>query len=546
MIQLTDIIKSHGVRTLFRDVTLQLHGGHRYGIAGANGAGKSTLLRLMSGEEEPTSGTIAIPGRVRVGVLDQDHFKYEDERILDVVMMGDRVLWDAMVEKEEVLARAHESFDADRYTELEDIVLAGGGYELEARAGEILEGLNIPTAVHLEPLSVLSGGFKLRVLLAQTLAAKPDLLLLDEPTNHLDILSIRWLEKFLLSFDGCAVVVSHDRRFLNAICTDILDVDYERVIHYRGDYDSFEAQKVGDRERKEAQIAKQEEEKVRHERFIERFKAKATKARQAQSRVKQLERMEFEELPQSSRQYPNFRFSACRPPGKAVVEAEGISKAYGEKRVLQDVSVEVLRDDRLAIIGPNGIGKSTLLKILMGKVAADAGQVRWGHETHPGYFSQDHHELEASAEQSLLDWLWTSCGDQNQGFVRGKLAEVLFSKDDVFKKIGNLSGGEAARLVFCGLGVNKPNVLILDEPTNHLDIEGIEALAQGLEAYDGTIVFVSHDRWFVSRLANRILEITPEGIEDFRGSYGEYLQKCGDDHLDTQAVVERAQQARRR
>lgn len=546
MITLNNLTKSHGARTLFRDASVQFNPGRRYGIVGANGSGKSTILRILSGEEEASGGSVSIPKRARVGVLEQDHFRYEAERIIDVVMMGNKVLWDAMVEKEKVLANAADYFDADRYAELEDVVLAYDGYSLEAVAGEILEGLNIATAVHEQPLSTLSGGFKLRVLLAKTLASNPDVLLLDEPTNHLDILSIRWLEKFLLNYAGCALVVSHDRRFLDGVCTHIVDVDYERVILYTGNYEAFEKAKVLDREQKEVLISKQEQQVADHQAFIDRFKAKASKARQAQSKVKQLEKIVIEELPQSSRMYPTFKFRSRRPPGKEVIHIEGVSKAYDEKKVLENVSLRMARGDRLAVIGPNGIGKSTLLKIIMGELKADAGKVEWGHETHPGYFSQDHHELEQSDGQSILDWLWAQCSDQGPGFVRGKLAEVLFTRDDVFKKVENLSGGEAARLVFARLNIMEPNVLVLDEPTNHLDLEGIEALSEGLNAYDGTIIFVSHDRWFVSSLATRILEITPYGVEDFSGSYADYLEKCGDDHLDAEAVIEKARKERRK
>ncbi|MFU8806149.1 MAG: ABC-F family ATP-binding cassette domain-containing protein, partial [Bradymonadaceae bacterium] len=339
---------------------------------------------------------------------------------------------------------------------------------------------------------------------------------------------------------GCALIVSHDRRFLDSICTHIVDVDYEQVMLYTGNYEDFEKAKILDRDRKEAEISKQEQQVADHQAFIDRFKAKASKARQAQSKVKQLEKIVIEDLPQSSRQYPNFRFRSRRPSGKEVVRIEGVAKAFEENRVLDGVTLKIQRGDRLAIIGPNGIGKSTLLKIVVGELEADTGEVEWGHETYPGYFSQDHRELEGGEDQSILDWLWAQCSDQGPGYVRGKLAEVLFSRDDVFKKVGNLSGGEAARMVFARLNIMEPNVLILDEPTNHLDLEGIEALAEGLQAYDGTILFVSHDRWFVSSLATRILEITPAGMEDFSGGYADYLEKCGDDHLDAEAVIEKA------
>jgi ATPase subunit of ABC transporter with duplicated ATPase domains len=541
MLTLTNLEKSYGARTLFRDVSLQLNPGSRYGVVGANGSGKSTLLRIISGDEESSAGDVSMPKRARLGVLRQDHFAYEDVPILDVVMMGNAPLWAAMVEKEAILAKAHEHFDGERYAELEDVILQNDGYSLESVAGEILEGLLIPTAVHRQPMSTLSGGFKLRVLLAQVLAANPDILLLDEPTNHLDILSIRWLEKFLSGFTGCALVISHDHRFLDNVCTHIIDVDYERALQYTGNYTEFEESKAADRDRMELEIGKVKKEIADQRAFIERFKAKASKARQAQSRVKRVEKMVIEKLPETSRRYPGFAFKQRRPSGRKVLGVEGISKAYGDKRVLNDVSFDVQRDDRLAIIGPNGIGKSTLLKAIMDVLKPDAGTIEWGHEVYPGWFAQDHHEILGHDEtETVQSWLYKLCPGESVGFVRGSLAQVLFSKEDVDKRIENLSGGEGARLVFAGLAVTKPNVLILDEPTNHLDIEGIESLAAALLDYDGTIIFVSHDRWFVGEVANRVIEIRPDGIFDFPGTYEEYLIRCGDDHLDADAAAARA------
>ncbi len=537
MIAVTDLGKSYGQQTLFEGVSLQFNPGNKYGLVGANGSGKSTFLKILTGEELQSEGDINMPKRLKLGVLKQDHYRYEHMPILEVAMMGNHEVWEAMVEKERLLENAAEEFDADRYAEVEDLILRHDGYTLEARAGEVLEGLGIPTEIHRNPLSTLSGGFKLRVLLAQVLAADPDALLLDEPTNHLDILSIRWLEKFLEDYKGLALVISHDHRFLDNICTHIVDVDYETILIYPGNYTAFIEAKAGNRDRKEAEIEKREAEIARHKDFIDRFKAKATKARQAQSKVKMIEKIVIERLPQSSRRYPTFKFKQVRPSGRQVLEMEGISKTYGDKQVLKDVSLRVERGDRIAIIGPNGIGKSTLLKIAVGEVEADAGKTEWGYETHPGYFSQDHNEVPKGSKQSVEAWLWEFVPGEVIGFVRGNLGMVLFSGDDVKKPVGSLSGGEAARLVFCKLSVTKPNVLILDEPTNHLDLEAIEALVEGLLEYDGTLIFVSHDRWFVSKLANRILEISPKGIQDFRGTYEEYLERLGDDHLDAEAVL---------
>ena len=547
MIAVSDLGKSFGPQTLFEGVSIQFNPGNRYGLVGANGSGKSTFLKVLTGEELPSEGTINLPKRLKLGVLQQDHFRYEQMPILEVAMMGNHEVWEAMVEKDELLANAEQEFDSDRYAELEDLILRHDGYTLEARAGEILEGLGIPTEVHRNPMSTLSGGFKLRVLLAQVLASEPDALLLDEPTNHLDILSIRWLERFLTeTFKGLAVIISHDHRFLDNICTHIVDVDYETIMLYPGNYTAFMAAKVGNRDRKEAEIEKREAEIAKHKDFIDRFKAKATKARQAQSKVKMIEKIVIERLPQTSRRYPVFKFKQGRPSGKQVLEIEGVSKAYGDKQVLKDVSLTVQRGDRIAIIGPNGIGKSTLLKIAMGEVEADAGRIEWGYETHRGYFSQDHSEVEKGNKQSVEAWLWQYVPGEVIGFIRGNLGMVLFSGDDVKKSVGSLSGGEAARLVFCKLSVTKPNVLILDEPTNHLDLEAIEALVEALKAYDGTLIFVSHDRWFVSQLANRIVEISPKGINDFQGTYEEYLERLGDDHLDADAVLRQRREQKKK
>ncbi len=547
MISVSNLSKAWGGDTLFDKVSLQLNAGSRYGLVGANGSGKSTFLKILAGEELASDGQINIPKRARLGVLKQDHFQYEATPILEVAMMGRHDVWEALAERERLLSHSDdEEFDTDRYADVEDYILRNDGYALEARAGEILEGLGIPTKVHREPMRVLSGGFKLRVLLAQCLAADPDVLLLDEPTNHLDILTIRWLEKFLVGFPGCAIVISHDHRFLDNVVTHILDVDYETILLYHGNYTDFVEAKAEERDRKESEIEKREAEIAHHKEFVDRFKAKASKARQAKSKMKLMERIVIEKLPQSSRRYPTFRFFQRRPSGRQVLTIEGVSKSYGTNRVLNDVSLTVQRGERLAILGPNGIGKSTLLKIAMGVVPADSGRVEWGYETWPGYFAQDHREAVEASEQTVEAWFWELVPGETISFVRGKLAEVLFQKEEVEKPLRALSGGEAARLVFAKLSVTKPNVLVLDEPTNHLDLEAIEALIEGLEAYDGTLIFVSHDRWFVSKLANRILEISPAGIRDFVGTYDEYVERCGDDHLDAEAVLARARQEKKR
>jgi ATPase subunit of ABC transporter with duplicated ATPase domains len=545
MITLTNLVKAYGSQVLFSNVNLQLNPGCRYGLVGANGSGKSTLARIIAGDEEQSDGLVALPKRLRLGVLSQDHFRFEDTPILDVTMMGHHELWQALAEKDRILEGSTEHFDGDRYAEVEDLIVSLDGYSFEARSGEILEGLGIPSELHGQPLSTLSGGFKLRVLLAQVLAADPGCLILDEPTNHLDILSIRWLEKFLATYQGCAVVISHDHRFLDNVCTHILDIDYETVTLYPGNYTAFTTAKVEARNRKEGEIARQEKKIAEHKAFADRFRAKATKARQAQSKLKQMERIVIENLPRSSRRYPVFQFRQQRPSGKEALKIEGVNKAFGDNLVLSDIDLNVRRGDRLAIIGPNGIGKSTLLKIAVGELTADSGEVQWGHEVRTGYFAQDHRQAFANVDATIEGWLGAACSGETVGTVRSRLGKVLFSGDEVEKKVPSLSGGEAARLIFARIAVDEPNVLVLDEPTNHLDLEAIEALVAGLEAFDGTLIFVSHDRWFVSKLATRVLEITEHGVDDYPGTYDEYLASCGDDHLDAETAVLRIRREKR-
>ena len=548
MISISNLTKSFGDRTLFAGATFQLNVGERYGLVGANGSGKSTLLNILAGTAEPTDGSVSVPKDARLGVLRQDHFLFEEHPVLHVALMGNRELWAAMSEKEKLLARAEEHFDADRFSVLEETVQRHDGYTAEPRAAAILEGLGLPASVHLDPMSTLSGGFKLRVLLAQVLASAPDVLLLDEPTNHLDILSIRWLEKFLDDFPGPVVVISHDHRFLDNVSSCILDVDYQTVLLYRGNYTAFVEAKRAERERREKEIASREREIAQLQGFVDRFRAKASKARQAQSKVRLIEKKAdtIEALPGSSRRYPTFRFDPRRASGRDVLRVAGIEKSFGQNEVLHGVDLLVQRGDKLAIIGPNGIGKSTLLKIVMGELEPTRGEVEWGYETHPGYFAQDHHEQLEGSNRSAEEWLWTFCPDKDRGFVRAQMGLMLFSGPDGEKPVSALSGGEAARLVFSRLAVERPNVLVLDEPTNHLDLEAIEALVDGLKRFDGTLILVSHDRWFVGRLATRIVEIKPEGLLDYHGTYDEYVQFSGDDHLDAERVVLKARREKRR
>ncbi|MDC3952380.1 ribosomal protection-like ABC-F family protein [Polyangium jinanense] len=542
MIVTSNLGKSYGDRTLFEEVSLKLNRASRYGLVGANGSGKTTLLEILAGDEAPTEGSFNIPAGARMGVLRQDRFLEDEAKILDLAMMGDRIVWEALEEEKRIVEDG--AGDAQRLAELADVIRAYDGYTLKARATSILAGLGIPMEAHERPLATLSGGFKLRVLLAQVLVGGPDVLLLDEPTNHLDILTIRWLEKFLNAHEGSVLVISHDQRFLDNVATHILDIDYGTVTLYHGNYTAFVKEKRAERERQQAEVERIEEVIAHKQSYVDRFRYKATKAKQAQSRLKQIEKIEVPELEESSRRTPVFKLSIARPSGRDVLDVAGINKAYGEKRVLTAVSLVVRRGERVAVIGPNGIGKSTLLKILADRLDKDAGTVRWGHEARVGYFAQDHREILDDAEATPLGIMKAACPTEPEAAVRGRLGRMLFSGDDVNKKVGLLSGGEAARLLFCRILVEEPNVLLLDEPTNHLDVEAIEALAEALVAYEGTLILVSHDRWFVSKIATRILEVLPTGRNDFPGTYEEYLARCGDDHLDAEAVVQKDKAAK--
>lgn len=543
MLQIQNLAKHFGPQTLFEDVTLQLNKGCRYGLVGANGAGKSTFLKILIGDEAASDGTVSLPKTATVGVLRQDRFLDGEVSSLTHAMRGDEAAYRALAELEQASTAEHP--DGALVAELEERVSALDGYTLRSRASSVLLGLGLRSEALEQPLKTLSGGFKLRVLLAQLLVGKPDVLLLDEPTNHLDILSISWLEGFLKQYEGCAVVISHDHVFLNSVVTHILDADYRTIEQYVGNYDQFVAQKELIRTQKEAEQARAEKLIAEKKAFVERFRAKATKARQAQSRAKQIEKIEVVEVPRTTRRAPNLRFETLRPSGRDVLRVDDVHKAFGSHRVLNGVSFDLKRSERIAVIGANGLGKSTLLKILVGRLEADAGKVTWGHETHIGYFAQDHAELLDNPRLTPLNFVWDACPDEGTSFVRGMLGRALFSGDEVEKSVTSLSGGEAARLIFCRLMVQKPNVLVLDEPTNHLDLEAIEALIAALKAYDGTVVFVSHDRYFVTQLATRVLEIRADGFTDFRDGYAEFLTQAEHDHLDQASVVQRAKQEKK-
>lgn len=524
MIQINQLSMSFGEKLLFYDVNLNLSDNLRYAIVGANGAGKSTFFRLFTGEEDPIDGTIAVPKDATIGWLKQDQFRFENTTITDIVLQGKPALWKAMGEKDQLLET--EEWDEETVNKLghlEEIIAHNDGYSALSFAEKLLIGLGIAQEYHQKPLSVLSGGYKLRVLLAQTLFQEPNLLLLDEPTNHLDIISIRWLEKYLKNeFKGLVLFISHDMGFINGLADHILDIDYGEIRQYSGKYSKFLEEKKLIEEQK-LQLKKNAEQKIAEmQKFVDRFKAKASKARQAQSRVKMIEKIEIPDVQQSSRISPLFHFKINRATGKQILQVKGLGKQFRDKKLFNNLSFKIARGEKVAIIGENGIGKSTLIKILLGKIPADEGQYEWGYETHPGYFSQDHHDL-LNEHMTVLNWLTDQVSNINEQQVRKTLGQVLFRKDDVQKDILSLSGGEAARLLLGKMILEPSNILILDEPTNHLDIEATEALAAALKQYAGTVIFVSHDRHFISKIADRILFISHEKkLRDFKGSYVDF------------------------
>ncbi len=541
MIVLAQLTMRFGAKVLFREVNLQFNPGNRYGLIGANGCGKSTLIKILAGELMPDGGQITLPQQATIGALKQDHYLYENENVLDVVLRGKKVLWDALEEKKKILLR--EPFteeDCDALVKAEKIIDSQQGYAAEGEAAKLLEGLGIREASHRRPLHLLSGGYKLRVLLAQVFFGQHQVLVLDEPTNHLDLYSIKWLEGYLRNFPGTLIVTSHDRDFLNGVCTHIADVDYGTIKIYKGDYEAFVEQKEQDREQKAALLEKHDKRREDLQGFIDRFGAKATKARQAQSKARLVEKIEEEmeslELLPSSRLYPILNFVQTRASGVSILTVKNIFKAYGSKKVLENVAFEVERGDRLAIIGPNGIGKSTLLEILTEHVKADQGDFSWGFATQVAYFPQDHGR-EVKGDFNLLDWLGQFDRTKTQEQLRDILGQVMFSGDTVKQSIQTLSGGEAARLILAKMMMQKPNVLIFDEPTNHLDLEAIDELTKALQNYEGTLLLVSHNRYFVSRIANRVLEINYQGVEDFKGNYSEYVEKKERDHLSVPTAL---------
>lgn len=518
MIVLSDLTMRYGAKILFESINAQFNAGGIYGIVGANGAGKSTLLKLISGTEEADAGQISYPKDCRLSVLEQDHFAYEDQRVIDVVIQGNAELWAAMQEKEEIYARGtYTDAENDRLSELEIIVAENDGYEADVHAARLLEGLDIHSHLHEERMQALPGGDKVRVLLAKCLFAEPEILLLDEPTNNLDVHSIRWLERKLKQRSGVTLIVSHDRHFLNSTVSHIADIDRNTIRFYTGDYDYYLAASTLAQEQTEFSNMKLEKRKEELERFVARFSANASKSSQASSRQKLLEKLEtqMQEIVPSKRQYPKFRFKPNRQIGKQLLRVEGLSKSFlaeqpdGSQRQLRlfhDLHFQLRPGDRLAVVGANGVGKTTLLRILLGQIAADEGKVEWGPTTSLGYFPQDHKEA-LPADTTPFEWLHGFAPQETYEFVRGFLGRMLFSGDEQNKSTGALSGGERARVLFAKLMMDECNVMLLDEPTNHLDLESIVALNDALKEYEGSLIFVSHDIEFITTLATQVLEI---------------------------------------
>ena len=540
MISTNNLTMQFGAKPLFENVSVKFGEGNRYGLIGANGSGKSTFMKILGGDLEQSSGEVAIDNGVRLGKLRQDQFAYEDMRVLDVVMMGHTEMWAAMTERDAIYANMEATEDDYmRAAELEGKFAEYDGYTAEARAGALLSGVGIEEALHQANMSEVAPGFKLRVLLAQALFSKPDVLLLDEPTNNLDINTIRWLEDTLNQYDSTMIIISHDRHFLNEVCTHTADVDYGTVTVYPGNYDEYMLASAQSRERAMKDNAKAKEKLQELQEFVARFSANKSKARQATSRLKQADKIKDEmvEVKPSTRQNPYIRFE---PDEKAklhrqAVEIDGLSKGF-DKQLFKDINFIMEAGERLAIIGPNGAGKSTLLKLLAGAfkpeyaegVTADKGSVKWAEKANIGYYPQDH-ENDFDCDDDLTTWMrqWGLEGDDEQ-VIRGTLGRLLFGSNDVTKNVRVLSGGEKGRMLYGKLILQKPNVMVMDEPTNHMDMESIESLNMALDKFPGTLIFVSHDRQFVSSLATQILELDGEGGYDyFLGDYETYLSKKG-------------------
>lgn len=524
MILLNQLAMTHGCKLLFNDVSLKLVGQTRYALVGANGVGKSTLLRLIAGQEEPSGGRVELPKNATLGWLKQDQYRYEEVPIADVVIQGKVPLWQALQEKEALLAADNwDEAACYRIAEVEEIISHHQGYSARSMVEKLLLGLGIDPEYFDQPLKTLSGGYKLRVLLAQTLFQAPDILLLDEPTNHLDITSIRWLERYLQdAFSGLLVFISHDLDFINHLADHILDIDYGDIQQYSGRYEKFLQEKALVTEQKIKEKKHAERKIAQLQKFVDQFGASATKARQAQSKAKMIAKIELPDILHSSRKTPHFEFTQEQPSGKRALGVESLSVAYGEHAIFQNLKFNILRGEKIAVIGENGAGKSTLIKALLDLLPRVSGEIHWGHSVKPGYFCQDHHES-LKRSSTVLEWLSEEASGTPLPKVRKTLGQVLFTQEEVNKNILALSGGEAARLLLAKIMLAHSNVLFLDEPTNHLDIEATEGLAEALKRYPGTLIVVSHNRHFLSKIATRVFYLSKaQGLQDFQGSYVEF------------------------
>ena len=526
MISTANITMQFGAKPLFENVSVKFGNSNRYGLIGANGCGKSTFMKILGGDLEPSAGQVMLEPNTRLGKLRQDQFAYEEFTVIDTVIMGHTELWRVKAERDRIYALPEMSEDDGMaVAELEVQFAEMDGYTAESRAGELLLGLGIPLEQHFGLMSAVSPGWKLRVLLAQALFSDPDVLLLDEPTNHLDINTIRWLEGVLTARNSTMIIISHDRHFLNSVCTHMADLDYGELRLFPGNYDEYMTAATQARERLLSDNAKKKAQIAELQSFVSRFSANASKAKQATSRARQIDKIQLEEVKPSSRVSPFIRFEQTKKLHRQAVTLENVAKGYDGKSLFDRLSLQIEAGERVAIIGPNGIGKTTLLRCLVGELPVDKGEVKWTDSAEVGYFAQDHAE-DFEDDINLFDWMgqWTQGGEQ---LVRGTLGRMLFSNDDIQKSVKVISGGEQGRMLFGKLILKKPNVLVMDEPTNHLDMESIEALNLALENYPGTLIFVSHDREFVSSLATRIVELTETGITDFSGTYDDYLRSQG-------------------
>ncbi len=526
MISTANITMQFGAKPLFENVSAKFNNGNRYGLIGANGCGKSTFMKILGDDLEPSGGQVMLEPNVRLGKLRQDQFAYEEFNVIDTVIMGHEELWKVKAERDRIYSLPEMSEeDGMKVGELEGEFAEMDGYTAESRAGELLLGLGIPLEQHFGPMSEVAPGWKLRVLLAQALFSDPDVLLLDEPTNHLDINTIRWLENILTQRNSTMIIISHDRHFLNSVCTHMADLDYGELRLFPGNYDEYMTAATQSREQLLSDNAKKKAQINELQSFVSRFSANASKSKQASSRAKQIDKIQLAEVKPSSRISPFIRFEQNKKLHRNAVTVENMAKGFDGKTLFKNFSFTVEAGERLAIIGPNGIGKTTLLRTLMNELHPDAGTVKWTESAELGYYAQDH-AADFADDCTLFEWMgmWTQGGEQ---LVRGTLGRMLFSNDDILKSVKVISGGEQGRMLFGKLILQKANVLIMDEPTNHLDMESIEALNLALENYPGTLIFVSHDREFVGSLATRIIELSESGVNDFSGTYDDYLRSQG-------------------